>query len=462
MNRLRTVGVPIAAVLAFLVSVAMPSASAHTHPAPPDLTAPGVVYVESGYHVQITVVEHGGGVHIRFISREFDPVLNRGSGFVVDPSAVIVTSAAVTAPDERAAKNYAINSAFKNIYGTRDPTLTLPSDPLTQQSFARTVGVPGDYSRPARLKACYGGDTNSAGGCVITLTQFIKVHPYVTDQTKYGNLDAKVLTTTASGISVLRVSAGSMPTVKLVDITSSTYHLWVFGFRGVPGANTPFDAFKAHLNKDGGNAFKDPTGDNAPFKLVTATVLSSGLQGGPVVIAEPLGAVCGMVSATPAPAGGPGAGGPSLVGMPAIRAALARAGVTPTRGLADLPYESAMHKFNNKGYAASIPDFRAALAAYPGHYLAAKDLKTAEAQVKSGSPVSVPPTSAPATSLASTGGSHTRGLAGWVWLVIGIGVLLAVGVVWWLIARRRRPPATPPSRPGPPAPAGSPRSQPPP
>ena len=460
MTRSRTVRAMIVATLvAALLPLGTPSASAHVHPTPADLTGPGVVYIESGYHVQIALIEHNvTTAHINLIERSYDPVLEKGSGFVVDPTAVIVTTGAVVAPDEQAAKNFAINSIFRETYpAASNPTLAVPSDPHAQRTFGPDVGGPHDYTTENRLRGCYEGRTNTAGGCVITLSQYVTVYPYVTDQGKYGKLDAKVLTSTPSGIAVVRVSAGSMPAVNLADSNSTTYHLGVLGFNGIPGKKYPLQSFKAHMEKVGGTRFKAPEGDNKLFAAVTPSVLSGGLQGGPV--AGEIGQVVGMISATPVPNGQPAAAGPTLIRTDAIRAVLAKLPVVNTHGLADGNYESAMHKFHNQGFAASIPGFRNALAAYPGHFLAAQNLAIAVANTKAGKGGPSGQPSPPPTS----GGTHARGLQWWVWLVIGVALLLAaVGVGALIRHQRRHPPEDhePSSKATPGSPAPDPPRQP--
>ena len=174
----------------------------------------------------------------------------------------------------------------------------------------------------------------------------------------------------------------------LLDPQPSSYHLWVFGFHGIPVTQSPLDAYKAHLDKPGGTEFGAPVGANQVILKISPTVLDVGLQGGPVAVE--LGNVIGMISATPAPASAPDPGGPTFISTSDIRAALDSVNVKPASGPADGPYINAMHLFQNKGYAASVPGFRAALVAYPGHYMAALHLKQAEARAAAAGS-SVPP-----------------------------------------------------------------------
>ena len=70
----------LATAIAAVAWLGTPSASAHTHPAPPDLTAPGVVFIESGYRVHVTVVEHSPTMTLTVRRGDYTMVMNRGSG----------------------------------------------------------------------------------------------------------------------------------------------------------------------------------------------------------------------------------------------------------------------------------------------------------------------------------------------------------------------------------------------
>jgi hypothetical protein len=427
----------ILSVACGLVTLGMPQASAHVHPTPKDLTGPGVVYIESGYHVEIALIEHGIRTsHINLIKRSYDPVLLTGSGFAVDPSAVIVTTGIMAAPDAQAAKNYAVNQIFQATYGDFRP----PADPFAQNRIDPTVGAsPDDYTEANRLKGCYLERTNTAGGCVITITKKITVYPYVTNQDTYGRLDATVLTPGSTGdIALLRVSAGSMPTVNLADSTAGVYHLGVLGFNGIPGKAHPVLAYKAHLDKVGGSRFKPAIDDNKVFGLITPQVLASGLQGGPV--AAELGQVIGFISAPPQTSTLSGTtASPILIRNDAVLAALTKQHVTPIRGPGDGNFESAMHKFQNKGYAASIPGFQNALAVYPGHFLAAQNLAVAKDMVGKGQGGPAVPAAAVTVTAAS---HHSSAAQWWTWLAIGFALIILAAIGAALLIRRRR--AAPP------------------
>lgn len=420
----RGVGV-VAALTAALLTLNMSQAAAHKHPTPKDLTGPGVVYIESGYHVEIALIEHSvTKAHINVLQRSYDTVLVRGSGFAVDPSAVIVTSGAVVAPDRQAAMNFAVNKIFHEVY----PTLQLPTDSLTQEQLGQ---VPDDYSPENRLRACYQNLTNAAaGGCVIKLTRVVTVYPYVTNQKKDGNLPATVVAPAegvTADIALLRVPANSMPTVNLVDINPSIFALGVLGFDAIPGKDHLLLDYETHLDKAGGTKFMAPAGQNAAFAKVTPQVLTNGLQGAPV--AADLGQVIGFIAAPANQQGQQPSAPPVLITAAAVRAALAAHNLKAIRGPADGPYESAEHKFENKGYAASVPGFKQTIAVYPGHYLASQNLAIATANAK------LSPSVAPTVTSSS---SHSSGIAWWLWLILAVVVLLAVAAGAALLLRQRR------------------------
>ena len=53
-----------------------------------ELGAPAVVRVETAVQVDIWLIEHNRhGKHIGLIHKQYEPVMQRGSGFAVDPAA---------------------------------------------------------------------------------------------------------------------------------------------------------------------------------------------------------------------------------------------------------------------------------------------------------------------------------------------------------------------------------------
>src|SRR3954462_8839765 len=110
-------------VVAFTVALLVPMtapASAHVHPAPTELAAPGVVYVEAGARGEGALVEHQiPAPHLTIVQSTSNPVLESASGFVVDPTGAVVTSGVIhppTADELNRASVYAVNEAFKKRY----------------------------------------------------------------------------------------------------------------------------------------------------------------------------------------------------------------------------------------------------------------------------------------------------------------------------------------------------------
>ena len=427
-RRLRWV---VAFTAALLVSGTGP-AGAHEHPTPTERAAPGVVYVEAGADVEVSLVEHlqsdPGGVHIRIIQSTAKPVLGAASGFVVDPTGSVVTSGGIAAFDSDKAAVYAINMAFQARYGNEAP---LTGDPFTRQ----VIGDPATNRLQQRLEACYPPHaTNDAGGCVVRVTPTYTVYPYVTSQEEYGQLEAELLPASTSDVAVLRVrGASGMPTVELGESTEGASALAALGFEGIPGAQYQLRAINAHLAETGGTVFKTEGLDE---KETTASVdlaagLTAGLRGGPLVAES--GRVVGF--AVPEADSGPPPAAPGrLVDAGAIREVLDAAGVTPRQGPVDTSFERASHAFKNGGFAAAIPNLQDTLELFPGHALAAANLAEAEKNVAAGTP------GAPAPAEGSSVVTGTG--AGFPWTVVlsaVVAVLVLAAVALIVLSRRRKP-----------------------
>ncbi|MCW2618812.1 MAG: zinc ribbon protein [Modestobacter sp.] len=418
----------VALAAAFLVAGTVP-AGAHVHPTPTERAAPAVVYVEARAEVQVALVEHRqsdpGGVHIAIIQSTSNPVLATASGFVVDPTGVIVTSGALTAPDLDRARTYAVNEAFRKQYGNAAP---LPGDLFTQQQ----IGDPTNLLQQ-RLEACYSPNrTNDSGGCVVTATPNYVVYPYVTSQELYGQSPAELLKGSTPDVAVLRVrGASGMPTVPLAESTAGARALSVLGFTGIPGE---LQAVYSHLAEVGGSTLlteglkPDETADAAKL----AAGLRAGMRGGPVVAED--GQVIGFLQPE-ANSGPPPATAGRLVDARAIRDVLSAQKITPRRGPADSSFEAAMHAYKNGGFAAAIPNFQATLDVFPGHAMAANDLAVSQQNVASGAP-------GPAT--PAGGGQATTSAAGspggfpWTVVLLAIAAVLVLAGVAALVLRRRQ------------------------
>jgi hypothetical protein len=125
--------VAVATIALALLGLTVPPAFGHTHPTPVELTEPAVVRVETSVQVDISLMEHDrGGKHIGLYQKRYEPVVNAGSGFAVDPSGVIVAAGGVIKADTRKAEIYAVNRIFNDRYGKRAP---LPADPKTKTTI---------------------------------------------------------------------------------------------------------------------------------------------------------------------------------------------------------------------------------------------------------------------------------------------------------------------------------------
>jgi hypothetical protein len=430
-GRLRRVAWGTGLTAAFLVAGAVP-AEAHQHPTPIERAAPGVVYVEARARVEVSLVEHRqrrdpSGIHIVIVQSTSDPVLASSSGFVVDRTGAVVANGSITATDLDRARVYAVNEAFRKRYGAEAP---LPGDLFTRQQ----VGAPDDPLQQ-RLDACYPPNrTNDAGGCVVSVTPTYVVYPYVTSQEKYGQLDAELLPGSTPDIAVLRVrGANSMPTVALGNSTAGASAVTALGFTAVPDADHQLQVIDSHLDKAGGTALKSQELDEAETKGAArlAKGLARGMQGGPVVAEG--GQVIGFLATGPG-TGPPPAPSGRLVDVGKIREVLAKDGVTARRGPADTSFEAAMHPFKNRAFAASIPNFKATLALFPGHFLAAENLAVAERNAGTQAPSGA----ATGGGLPAAAGAVSAASGRWTIVLpalAGLVLLTAVGV---LLLRRRR------------------------
>jgi hypothetical protein len=419
----------VAAVTVGFLAAGLPSATAHTHPTPIELAAPAVVYVEARAIVDVALIEHrqagdNFGVHIGIIQSEWNPVLASSSGFVVDPTGVIVTTAAIITSSLDRAKVFAVNQAFHARYGAAAP---LPSDPFARQH----IGGPGDRN-DQRLQACYPPNvTNDAGGCVVRATLDFVVYPYVTSQQRYGTLHAELLPGATKDVAVLRIrGANGMPTVAVAESAAGAKALSVIGFTGIPSAAHPLQEINQHLAQIGGSQLKTTGLDAGDVKDAARLkqALHSGMAGGPLVAER--GQVIGLIPG-PAPAGSPA---PTLVGVATILQVLQKAGVEPHRGLVDDSFEAAMHLFKNSAYAASIPDLKKALELFPGHFMASQNLAVAQKHVASGTGTAA----MGAMNTSTTGAMNTSttadaGLPGWVWVGLVAGAVLVLAALAFLL-----------------------------
>jgi hypothetical protein len=343
-------------------------AAAHDHPTPVELAEPAVARVETSAQVNISLIEHDrGGKHIGLYQKTYEPVMQKGSGFAVDPSGVIVAAGGVIDFDTRQAQIYAVNRIFNDRYGSRAP--------LPANQFATTTIRNDDPDDPlnGRLQRCYKANSaDNNGGCVIATTRLVRVYPYVADQERNGDLAAEVLypKTGKADVSVLKVGSGSMPTVDLATSMDGAVNFTALGFTKIPteppSDKGPIVKAKGHLIEDGPEVKKDN------LQLSLGKAVAAGVWGGPVL--GETGRTSGFLQVNKDEAGN---FIPYMTDVKAIRAALAKAKQEPRRGPTDAVFEAAMHNFKNKSYAAAIPSLVQTTRLYPGHAPATQFLDVA-------------------------------------------------------------------------------------
>jgi hypothetical protein len=356
-----------AMALALLGPGARP-ATAHTHPTPVELAEPAVVRVETSVQVNISLIEHDrGGKHIGLYQKKYEPVMQKGSGFAVDPSGVIVGAGGVIEVDTRKAELYAVNRIFNDRYGSRAP---LPADPMATTTIRNDNP---DDPLNARLQRCYRPNSaDNNGGCVIATTRLVRVYPYVISQERHGNLAAEVLypKTGKATVSVLKVGASSMPTVDLAASTDGATDFTALGFTKIP-TEPPSD--KGPIVKATGHLIEDGPEVKDDLQLSLGKAVAAGVWGGPVL--GETGLTSGFLQVNPDEAGN---FIPYMTDVKAIRAALAEANKEPRRGPTDAVFEAAMHNYKNKSYAAAIPSLSQTVKLYPGHAPATQFLAVAK------------------------------------------------------------------------------------
>jgi hypothetical protein len=265
---------------------------------------------------------------------------------------------------------------------------------------------------------------------VVFSSRVVKVLPFVSSQTRYGDLVADVIVPKAAGtgdVAVLKVGASSMPTVQLADSTQGAVAFSLLGFSGVPSDGRSLRKVDGHFVSSGAAAVKK----DEHFTELTAA-MTAGLSGGPVVAER--GQVVGFLNQSAGDAQQSGPGALTLIGPGPIRAALTKAGINPHRGPADFAYESALHNYGNKLYAPAVPSLAQTMKLYPGHVLAGEAL--ADATAKSGTAEDAA-RQLPSESAAHNGlTSRSRGL-----IAAGIAAAVLIGIlaIVFLLRGRRGP-----------------------
>lgn len=416
-HRARSVGTLIMFVIA--VTLMSSPVSAHPHPTGSvDRVTPGAVWVEASAHIEITLFDDRS--QLRQVSRAYDVPMGRGSGFTVTPDGVVVTATGIVQPPGRDPRIYAANRVFAEYFKQK-----VPAD------FARHH-VKGDLD--FRLQDCY-PPQNQFSTCVTKMTAAVSVFPYADPPVKNG-LPAEVLRagTEPGAPAVVKVTkgaeAGTMRTVPLATSLGSTVEpADVMAFTGRPGPTVPPTIVTAHFSPAGSRTFKQ----EEQKKLIT--LLDQGGVGGGV-IDDRKSEIVALIS---------GGGDSPVAVVPAeqIRSALEAAGTPARRGQVDGVYETALAHYHNRSYANAIPVLEEVLRLRPDDAVTAEHLRTAKAKKGTAQDAS-----RERPQQSAKGGFELVPV-----LLLGLGLLAALGAVGMLIVvRRRRRPGSGPSGP----PAGSP------
>ncbi len=221
----------------------------------------------------------------------------------------------------------------------------------------------------------------------------------------------------------------NLPTVPLGDDsdvqTGNT--LYISGFPGLV-TNTPFFSIESKLDPamtEGPYNARRTTTEGVPY-IQTQAPSYHGNSGGPVFSRE--GKVIGMLIAGTVSEGGEASENESFV-LPVsiIKEKLNEKNVKPSASLTTTKYDEALDAFFAKHYKDALPLFREVQTLHPNHPYVAKYITDSQQAISSGKDESPQPI--------------------WLWIVIGLGVLIAVvgGLVLLMaLLRRRKRAATPP------------------
>jgi len=413
-------------VLAILVLVPGSASGQSASPSGPSqvdravtLTSPGVVFIDTSVKIHVRLIfQNSSAVSgLGHLDRTYSFDYATGSGFVVTPTGTIITASHVVEPDAQSMQNYAANKIVLEGYGYTYPTAS--SSPFDQ--YTLPIGY-----RNQLLQQCY-----HKVACDFTISPIETVYSAIDvaqSQLPKG-APARILTSTGfanTDVAVLQVNGTNMPTVSLGQTASSLQtgdDLVALGFPGTSRDNLQTGVTQP--NKVFGKVSNIRPQGTSNLIEVDANI-EPGMSGGPVV--DNAGDVIGLISFSTVQASGQ-AGAKYLRTIDDIRAALASAGITPTRGPVDTEFASAMDLFWGNHFTAAAPALQKVLDVYPGHPLATQYL--ALAQEKAGTKADVPlvPAKTP---------SHFP-----MWLIAVIVAVVVVAIALVVIMGRRKKAAVP-------------------
>ncbi|MGH2723089.1 MAG: trypsin-like peptidase domain-containing protein [Actinomycetota bacterium] len=379
------------------------------------LATPGVVFIATDVTVSIKL-SYGdllGGPN-KVITRKYSFPYSSGSGFVVSPDGTIVTASHVVQPDSNEVKNYAVNTLFSDIFD-------YPVDNL----FVR-------YNAPDRFVRNIQDQCYRQERCEFKINAKSNVLTAISiagQQLATGE-EARVLTSTGAGktdVAVLDINGTNLPTVPLADSVGELSTGDEVTGLGFPGSNQGLNEGITEPTNIFGRVSNIRTEGTSQLVEVDAD-LEPGMSGGPVL--DQQGRVIGLTSFTLLQSSGE-SGPEYLRTVDDIKAAMASAGVSASRGPLDNAFASAMNLFWGSHFSAAVPEFQKALALSDSHPLAKEYL--AQAQAKAGTPADIPVEEPGSFPIALVGGAA--------------GGVLVLALALWLVMRSRRKPAAAPAAP---------------
>ena len=383
------------------------------------LTSPGVVFIDTSVKVHVRLIYQNSNAvsGLGHLDRTYSFDYSTGSGFVVTPNGAVVTASHVVEPDEQNMQNYAANKIVLEGYGYTYPD--------ANSSVFDQYTLPIGY-RNQLLQQCY-----KAVACDFTITPIETVYSAVdvAQGTLPKGTPARILTSTGfenTDVAVLQVNGTNMPTVSLGE-TASTLQtgddVTALGFPGTSRDNLQTGVTQP--NKVFGKVSNIRPQGTSNLIEVDANI-EPGMSGGPAI--DQAGDVIGLISFSTVQSSGE-SGAKYLRTVDDINAALASAGVTPSRGPVDEAFSAAMELYWANHFTDAVPALQRVLDVYPGHPLATQTL--ADAQAKVGTKQDVPVAKSSPDSSSSGGGSTI--------LIVGIAaaaIIIVGGLI--LISRRKR------------------------
>lgn len=382
------------------------------------LASPGVTFITASANLKVRLT-YSNPLRISGLSQiteRYWTDIATGSGFVVTPDGAIVTASHVVDPPMKTLRTYGANMMLMPLLG------------YNVDDYYEQYRITDNFVLNRLLQQCYKGVA-----CEFTVKP--DIWAYTGKEiagTEYPTgVRARVIHSTGfqeTDVAVLQVEGSNMPTVPLAESATvqTGDELTALGF---PGSMTDLPTGMTEPSKLFGRVSNVRT--TGTGQQIEADIdLEPGMSGGPVINSD--GEVIGLTSYRRLQATGE-SGAAYLRPVADIKAALASAGISATRGITDESYEEAVDMYLGDHYTAAVEGFRAVLALYDGHPLA-KDL-LAESQALAGGPQDVP---VPVEEKGTAAGEES-GTPGWIIpAAVGAAVVLLGGLFFMLRSRKKK------------------------